>query len=298
MGIIAALLISGAMLGAAFWLSSPARMASAVSTEELLRAYAVKDADQDGLPDWQEALYGTDPADPRSIDPSMTDAEAVAQGLVEPRFSADPDAGAELSTEVPGVDAAPQTVTDRFGKRFLENYLRMSQGAPMSDEELAAFIEAAVKELAEERADRFALSDLSVGERGREALLSYAAAMDATLVAKSAERDEKSVYDHFADFVTGVETERSLARIGELADAYEASADAVMTLSVPPEVSAQHLDFANAYAALGEVTADMAAMNADPLRGLLGLVAYDGAWNRFSDALATMGKTLAEQLDY
>src|SRR5262245_15469456 len=100
--IIASLLIAGGMMAAAFWLSGPARTANALSTEEILAAYAVRDADADGLPDWQEALYGTDPANPHSIDASMTDAEAVAKGMVAPRFESEP--AAAVSAEAPGVD--------------------------------------------------------------------------------------------------------------------------------------------------------------------------------------------------
>jgi hypothetical protein len=296
--IIAALLVSSAMVAGAFWLSGPgARSARALSTEEILRAYAAKDTDADGLPDWQEALYGTDPENPRSVDAGKTDAQAVAEGLVKARFSSE-TAIVNPDTNVPGIDAAPETLTDRFGRTFLENYLTLNQAGSLSEADMAAFIDSAASELEKERPLKYALSDIKLDARGQESLARYVEEMGATLARYSAAPDVKNVYEHFADFVTGAETERSMARIAELAEAYSTSATAIMELAVPPEVAGQHLDFANAYAALGEVVADMAAMKKDPLRGLLGLIAYADTWNRYSDALAALGKVMSEQLDY
>lgn len=295
--IVASLFIAGSMVGFSWWLSGPgARTASALTTEEILRVYATKDSDADGLPDWQEALYGTDPANARSVDASMTDAEAVASGRVEPTFKT--QAAPTEGSDVPGIDAAPDTLTDRFGRKFLENYLKLNSGTALSEADMTAFVEEAAAELRKERSARYSLTQIKLSERGQEAILTYVDSMGSTLATHSATPDEKSVYDHFGDFVTGIETTHSMERISELAEAYQSSAEAVMELSVPPEVAGAHLDFANAYAALGLVTEDMSHMGEDPLRGLLGLTEYVGAWNTFSDSFAALGKALDEQLDY
>ncbi len=289
--IVAALLLGGVMVAGAFWLSSPSvRTAQALSTEDILRAYAMKDTDADGLPDWQEALYGTDPRNPRSVDPNMTDAEAVASGKVTPTFTSEETP--ERSIEVPGIDAGPETLTDRFGKKFLENYLRLNEGMPLSPEDMTAFIASASKELAEERGARFTLSDLTVVGGGEDALFTYVTTMDRVLTEHSASHDEKNVYDYFGEYVMGIETEHSMARIRELAQAYAESAEAIMQISVPSTVSGPHLDFANAYAGVGAVVEDMASMPEDPLRGLLGLLSYLDAWSAYSDALSKLGQTL------
>ena len=65
--IIVASVVAAALIAVAFVASGPIpflgsfKIADAATSAELLKAYATKDADQDGLPDWQEALYGTDP---------------------------------------------------------------------------------------------------------------------------------------------------------------------------------------------------------------------------------------------
>ena len=61
--------------------------AGAESTHDLLVSYASKDTDNDGLPDWQESLYGTDPNNAHSVNATVTDGEAVTQGLVKARFA-------------------------------------------------------------------------------------------------------------------------------------------------------------------------------------------------------------------
>src|SRR5207244_2422620 len=70
---IALVLVAGAYILARGF-EAPA--AARASTETaLLQAIATKDSDGDGLPDWEEALYGTDPhvVDTRNL--GMTDGE-------------------------------------------------------------------------------------------------------------------------------------------------------------------------------------------------------------------------------
>src|SRR3990167_6408014 len=93
------------------------------STESaLLQAIAVRDSDGDGLPDWEEALYGTSPSITDSFNLGMTDGEAVARGLVVPKAIADiPVAtSSPISYNAEGLPLTPAegTLTAAFAKSF------------------------------------------------------------------------------------------------------------------------------------------------------------------------------------
>lgn len=295
--LLVSVLIALVMVGGAFWLSSPQTpTANALSTAEALQAYAGKDADADGLPDWKEVLYETDPNNPHSVTPDKTDGEAVAAGLVEPRFKT--AAEGDDMTALLEIYAESETVTDKFSKKFIENYLKKRVEGPLSKDELNAFIEEANAELTRRNITRYSIDDVKIGPRGQEAILKYVDDMDKVMVANSPKPDAKGVSEHFGDYVTGVETVRSMIRIREAGNAYTASAEAMMTVTVPPELLSQHLDFANAYALLGEVTTDMGAMDTDPVRGFLGFSQYEEAWGQASNTFAALGKAFTEQVDF
>src|SRR3989344_2462375 len=86
--VLCAMLFATVLIGGAFFMgrgTKVSNVAEASGESSLLAAVATQDSDHDGLPDWEEALYGTDPKNADSKDLGMTDGEAVAQGLIVPR---------------------------------------------------------------------------------------------------------------------------------------------------------------------------------------------------------------------
>src|SRR3990167_5251431 len=86
--VITAILFSAVLIVGAFVLARGIESPSSAQASEetaLLHAIATKDSDSDGLPDWEEALYGTDPHNQDSFHLGMSDGEAVAKGLIVPK---------------------------------------------------------------------------------------------------------------------------------------------------------------------------------------------------------------------
>lgn len=148
--IISASVLSVFLVAGAYAISGPvpfltSKFASAQSTDELLKAYAAKDSDNDGLPDWQETLYGTDPNNPHSVQATLTDAEAVSKGLVTPKTTAvvavpQSDTTGATAADVPGPNPAPGSLTDQFGQEFFQDYISASGGQQLTAEQQQALI--------------------------------------------------------------------------------------------------------------------------------------------------------------
>ena len=291
-------LIAVLLIGTAYVSSGPsflsAKSVGAESTHDLLVSYASKDTDSDGLPDWQEALYGTDPNNAHSVNASVTDGQAVAQGLVAPKFRNATSTPADASS-IPGPDAGPQTLTDQFGKELFGQYLKArGQGQPTSAD-VAAFVEQGVAQLKQNQVipDTFNQGQIKVSGTGPDALLSYAASAEAVFIKTNIDSD-KTDLDYFSDAVNKGDT-RALAKVKQFAQGDAASARGLMNISAPRELATSHLKLANALMRVSQSLTDMSLLSTDPLRAMLGMATYSDSVQQVAQAFSEMQAVYAAE---
>jgi hypothetical protein len=299
-GIIGALVIAGVLVVGAFIFSSPnfslfaTNTANAESTQTLLKAYAQKDSDNDGLPDWEESLYGLDPHNPHSFSPNMTDGEAVARGLVKPKFSSAATATTTDSSAIPGPTAAPNSVTDQFAQDLFKQITSQSNGTPPTQAEIAQFAQSAIQSLVQNHStqNKYSLSSLKISDYGPDALRTYAIAAEKTLAANDP-GTSKNELDYFSDAVN-LNDAQAFASLKKIGAAYSADGPSFMNTPTPAAAQYAHLEVANALTRMGEDVTNMSAMNTDPLRAYLGLAAYQNdsqsMLRAFSDMSAVFQK--------
>ncbi|MDQ1299693.1 MAG: hypothetical protein QG636_361 [Patescibacteria group bacterium] len=264
------------------------RIAGAQSSEELLREYAAKDSDADGLPDWQESLYGTDPLNPESFQAGIKDGEAVAQGLIEPKVVVRPEEEPIDPNSIPGIDAVPDSLTDRFSQTLLKQYLLNKGTEPPTQEEILAFVQQGVAELSATFVPKDAYSSAQVrssGTSGEAALRAYAAQVDAAFETHTVSSEKNELF-YFEDAMKG--STSALKKIADISEAYTNIADALMDIPVPQEAQRAHLSIVNALMQMSDVTEHMASMESDPLRALMGIGLYQQSADRVVTALTGM----------
>jgi len=273
--VIAMILVLGAYIASGRHV--PVLTVSAESSEEILREYAAKDSDSDGLPDWQESLYGTDPENPNSVRADMTDSQAVAQGLATPRYAGQ---SIEITTggepiSVPGNLPAPNSLTEQFSRLFFENYISTRGSAVPSAEASQNFVTSAVTELVASSAEvnAFTADDINVSGSGAGALRAYIAVAETTILSQNPGHEAGTVA-LFQDAVQKDDKE-ALRAVKEIGEALTTAANNLARISVPSEAASAHLAFVNAMARLAGSTLDLAAIDADPLRAMLGLGQYE-----------------------
>jgi len=266
------------------------RIAEAQSSEELLREYAAKDSDTDGLPDWQEALYGTDPLNPESFQAGIKDGEAVAQGLIEPAVIVRAPGELTDPDTIPGTTALPNSVTDRFARAFFSQYLLSLDEESPSKEEVVSFVQNGVSELVAtyEPKAAFSTGDMKTGGgAGAEAIRMYIIDIEQVLQSTGATSAEKSELYYFEDAMRGDES--ALKSIIDISGAYQVLSKSIQGTPVPREALKSHTDLANAFAQLAHVTEEMAALKSDPLRALLGIGSYRASADKLFLALENLG---------
>jgi hypothetical protein len=271
--------------------------AQAGTTDDLLKAIATKDSDGDGLPDWEEALYGTDPHKVDTFGYGMTDAQAVAAGKIVPKAAtpvANTPAAASTSPDavVPGTGPASGSLTEQFTQTFFAQYLSAHQGAPLSSSDMASFVASAIAQLQQSQSqqDAFTLGEVQVGGSGPTAMRAYAIAAERAFALNTITLPKGELL-YLSDAITKNDP-TALDNVRKIANAYTKIGAAFMKLPVPTELSAPHLALANAFAQMGVVTSELSALNRDPLLTSLALANYPGDATAMRNAFVHMASAL------
>ena len=276
-------LIAGAYILARGIGSPPSAEASTESA--LLQAIATRDSDNDGLTDWEEALYGTSPNNSDSLNLGMTDGDAVARGLIVPRAIADISVASSspYSLSEDGLPPAPEegTITAAFAKNFFSLYLAAKEangGEDLSEAEITNISNEAVSSLSSAiiaAPDFKSKDDITVSGSGSDALKAFAVSAEAILLKKSNDAT-KSEIEYLQDAIEDNDP-TALAHIASIASAYRSSAAGLAVLSVPTELANDDLALINAMMRISEIAIDFTRVDSDPMATMLALNQYPQA---------------------
>ncbi|MDE1919334.1 MAG: hypothetical protein KGH56_01410 [Patescibacteria group bacterium] len=274
-------------------------VAQASTETALLQSLATKDSDNDGLPDWEEALYGTDPHNPDTFHLGMTDGEAVARGLIVPIAVAN----APIATSTPSLinaNGAPVgapaegTLTAAFAKTFFSLYLSAKQangGGDLSEAQMNDVASQALSSLSSAvtpAPDFKSAKDLAVSGSGPDALKDFAVRAEAVLLTKTSNATQSELL-YLKDAVENNDAS-AIPYISSIAKAYRETAVGLSALSVPEELAGDDLALINAMMRISGVAADFARVNDDPLVTMLALQQYPQAILDLGNAFIGIGK--------
>lgn len=259
---------------------------TAESSDELLRSYAVKDSDADGLTDWQESLYGTDPLNPTSFRADLLDGEAARQELLTPKTIVPTQ---DLTTDLPGVDPAPSSLTEEFSRAFLGQYLLTRGTEPPTQEEMATFVSDAVAELVQTSlaSPRYSAADVRIAT-GDDATAFRTYMKEAQAVS---DKFEPLLEDRDVALIRSAieksDTE-ALKKLAGISKTYSDFAETFMEIRVPKSAVEAHVAIANAAWYLSAATGNVAGYTSDPIRTLLGIGEYRESIRLTLEAFASM----------
>lgn len=280
--------------------SHPPRVEASEETD-LLRAIATKDSDGDGLPDWEESLYGTDPQQADSKGLGMTDGEAVAKGLIVPVAAATVPVATSTPTSQ-GADGLPPppaegTLTSAFAQSFFTLYVQAKEradGADLSDAELQQVATQAIQNLASTirlAPDFKQPSDLIVSGSGTEALKKFAVDAENVLLSSTANATTSELA-YLRSALIEHDTS-ALERVRDIAAAYRKGAIGLAVLPVPAEAGSADVALMNAFMRMSEIIGDLTHTEDDPLLAILALQQYPQAVQKLGDAFVGFSSVYA-----
>lgn len=261
--------------------------AEANSNDDLLKSLAGKDSDGDGLPDWEEALYGTDPNKVISNKFNIPDGEAVKQGLLTPQSQI---ATSTDASDIPQPAPATDSLTDAFAKTFFQQYMAASGGQtldPASEQTLLTQLVTQFVANAPAITSSYATSSVAVS--AGETPLEYAGAVEAVLTADDAGISVKDsdLIALLEDGTINDDTD-SLQKLKTLSVTYRKFSTDLSALTAPPSLLGAHLMLVRSFDELSLATALTAKLNDDPLAALTSIAVYSSAPEDFVHAASTI----------
>lgn len=287
--VFSVVLVVGAYILARGIGSPPFAEASAESA--LLKAIAARDSDTDGLPDWEEALYGTDPQKADSFQLGMTDGMAVSRGLIVPKASTD----VLVATSTLAVDSS--TRTEAFAKDFFTLYLVAKQsngGVELTSDQATVLADQAISQFLQtptQTAGAKSIADIKVSGTGPDALRAFAISAEAVFK-KYMDTTITDEMQALQDAVLSGDTD-ALSKLSIAAQIYRNYATGLAALPVPQELAKDHLALINAMLLRSEVDDNFAAVNTDPLAAMLAVQQFGETESAFWNAFSNIGALYA-----
>lgn len=249
---------------------------SATGGPVLPSSIIVQDSDKDGIADWEEALWKTDPQNPDSDGDGISDGDEVKANR-DPSLKGAGNLSVKIETETPSAT----TATGKFSLGVLQNYIKLKEAEqtgtkadiPTPEEFLKAN---EVKILA----PQYKPSYFSTVQDTKETRTAYAVALDAILKKYSSEESQGEL-EIFAAALQS-EDKEILAKLKPIAEKYRSMVKDLLVITVPNGALLLHTDFVNSISALAESTISLADFLNDPLKGMSALTEYDRASTQVS----------------
>lgn len=298
--VFSVVLVSGAYVVARY---VEAPLVAQASTETaLLQAIATKDTDTDGLPDWEETMYGTDPRNSDSFKLGMTDGEAVAKGLIVPKAITEMSSSSSTGGSVivdPSLPPAPAdgTLTAQFAINFFSLFMAAKEangGADLSESQMNDVANQSVSmitKLIKPAPDYKTLDELTISGSGAEAMKEFAISAEAILFKNTNDATTTDLNYLKAAVMEGDDT--AYGHILSIAKSYRGSAAGLAALPVPKEVAAPDLLLINTLMRMSQLDVDFTKADSDPLIAILALQQYQTVATALGKSFTDIGKIYA-----
>jgi len=240
-------------------------------------ASADQDSDNDGLPDWKEALYGTDPRNPDSDGDGVSDSDEVAAGSNPAKEGTD-----AFSNGYTAPSGLP--TSEALGREVFAAYLSLKQDGAFDDQAVGTAVESIVSQhLADGTAPqpRYTIKDIkqSSADDGA-ARASYRAKVD-TAIAKADAVPEYELSTAYR--LLDTEDLSHADTLGEDAKIYRAIANDLLALPVPASYAKAHLDLVNAFDMLAGAVSELSIRYSDPYDMLVAVNIFVTAEKQFTE---------------
>ena len=293
-----AVFIAGVVFAAAEFLNKPSSFSETASATRPITARELalidKDSDSDGLKDWEETLWKTDPKNSDTDGDGATDAEEI-------KISRDPTvAGPNDKLDIDTVKkkttsgTAPLTETDKFSRDFFGTYLILKQqGQPIDSEVEQRLIDSVISNQKPLEGVRiYDFGDLKIGnDESQAALRRYGNAVGEVLKTNPGGENELEIVNRAVEKGDATLLNNLAARIRH----YESARDTLLNIQTPKSSATLHLDLVNSLNVLAATVNAMTKLFEDPVRTLGTIQAYPESASAFFETTQAVSAYLRSQ---
>lgn len=256
---------------------------SVVTTNKIL----AKDTDEDGLKDWEEQLWKSDPLNPDSDSDGTPDGLEIKSGR-NPTV-AGPNDKLDLDTIENKINTETETdlsETDKFSRDlFLKIIAAKKADAPPSAEDLEKFLNASVlQEMKNQPVKTYGEGDFQVDKSETlEKIKAYGEKIAEIMNTKPPQplEDELTIFER-------AETKNDpneLKKLEPLIDQYRWIESSLLKTVVPESALPNHIAFTNGVSGMAYSITGLRYIMTDPIRALPGVDTYDRNFANFINSL-------------
>lgn len=244
-----------------------------------------KDTDGDGLKDWEEVLWRTDPKNPDSDRDGTRDNDEITAKR-DPTKAGPDDALSDISAL--GIKSAADTstssmeenITQSIASRFGAAYFKQKLSTPGNQINPQQFTTAAFNEItnsiqtgiSQAPQDHYAASDFAVSTNTSDQhIRAYINTLGAAI--ESTQFPNKNELEIVRNALTSDDF-TGLGDLGQFSAGYKMLAEHMAGMKVPASMLDTHRAMANSFWRLSGIVHDMAQMQEDPIKGMVAINQY------------------------
>ncbi len=215
-----------------------------------------KDTDGDGLFDWEESLWGTDPEKSDTDGDGISDKEEVDKKRPETS-----EGGDESLTE-----------TSLLARDLFSTIVSLKQNNSLTEENLESIANQLAGSINSATYDTYTLDSLIVVDSNNNSFIKYFKETDKIFLASKNSHigEELSVLTDFIEDPTS-----NQSKLEVIISEYKKISSDLSKLDIPESISKDHLALINTYDKIAQSIEEFLYINDDPLRTLSGLSNYE-----------------------
>lgn len=255
------------------------------------------DKDQDGLADWEEILWRTDPENPDTDDDGTTDGDEILQNR-NPWVAGPDDSLIDhpAFNNYEDVIGSSTSTSEKMAIRLVTSYQELKErGIPITPEFKASLIASSLNEVVESapKASAYTKKDiLTKSDSSKTSLKNYGTHV-ANIISINTPRDAKNEYVTML-YALHNEDYSVLTDLNPVIAGYQDIRDDLLALSVPEVAQDEHLYLINSVHALQHVITLMSLFETDPAIALAALEEYEASANRLGASFRMLNRLFSE----
>lgn len=224
-----------------------------------------KDLDNDGLKQWEETLWKTDPNNPDTDGDGTLDGEEIKQG----RDPTKPGPGDKFTESL-----SEGNKTENFTKDFLSSVLNSPESGNLDETAKQKLRESVITSVTQDKlSDKYAISDLKIiNVNSKESLRKFGNS-SAEIINRYTESFTENEIVVFQGIVQSQDTSR-IEELNVYIEAYEKIINDLIKLETPSDISNLELKLINNFFKVSESIKNMKKLQQDPITSLTGVYQY------------------------
>jgi len=248
------------------------------TTNKIIQQTIKNDTDGDGLKDWEETLWKTDPTNPDTDNDGTNDNDEILINrnplIAGPNDLLDDKIISSNKEATNSLNSNPLTKTDLLSRELFTGYIALKQENQLGTDQEEQFLDNLIAKNLLTDTDSvksYTLNDLDIiHDNSKETIQQYATQIDLILSPNIEMENDIIIIKEILE----TRDKQKLQEIDLNIKIYENAQKELLSLPVPYEISTPHINAINALGSLISNTTQMKQILNDPITGLLNIKKY------------------------